>query len=86
MEFVYPREWNNLFIPTHLDGTPGELVLELVHRQRNVKVFWQMDEEFMGTTSGIHQLAVHPESGWHVLNVTDERGNSLSRRFFIAEK
>lgn len=86
MEFVYPREWNNLFIPTHLDGTLGELVLELVHRQRNAKVFWQMDEKFLGTTTGIHQLAIHPESGWHVLNVTDQAGNSLSRRFFIAEK
>ncbi len=86
MEFVYPREWNNLFIPTDLDGTPGELVFELVHRQRNTKVFWQLDEKFLGTTSGIHQMAVQPESGWHILNVTDEQGNSLSRRFYIAEK
>jgi hypothetical protein len=40
----------------------------------------------MGTTSGIHQLAVRPEKGWHVLNVTDHSGNSRIRRFFIAGK
>ncbi|QGY48042.1 penicillin-binding protein 1C [Maribellus comscasis] len=86
MEFVYPREWNNLFIPTDLDGTPGQLIFELVHRQRNAKVFWQLDEKFLGTTSGIHQFAVRPESGWHILNVTDQLGNSLSRRFFVVNE
>ena len=86
MEFVYPREWNNLFIPTDLDGTPGQLIFELVHRQRRAKVFWQMDEQYLGETSGIHQMAARPESGWHTLNVTDQQGNSLVRRFFVANK
>ena len=86
MEFVYPREWNNLFIPTDLDGTPGQLIFELVHRERKAIIYWHLDEKFMGTTSGIHQLAVRPEKGWHVLNVTDQSGNSRTRRFFIAGK
>ncbi|MCG6187044.1 penicillin-binding protein 1C [Maribellus maritimus] len=86
MEFVYPREWNNLFIPTDLDGTPGQLIFELVHRQQNAKVFWQLDEKFLGTTSGIHQFAARPESGWHILNVTDQLGNSLTRRVFVVNE
>jgi penicillin-binding protein 1C len=86
MEFVYPREWNNLFIPTDLDGTPGQLILDLVHRDRNATVFWHLDEKFLGATSGIHQMAVRPEMGWHILNVTDHLGNSRIRRFFIAGK
>jgi penicillin-binding protein 1C len=83
MEFVYPREWNNLFIPVDLDGTPGKLIFELVHRQQNTEVYWHLDEQFLGTTSGIHQIALRPEGGWHVLNVTDDGGNSLIRRFFV---
>ncbi|MEZ5106933.1 MAG: penicillin-binding protein 1C [Draconibacterium sp.] len=86
MEFVYPREWNNVFIPTDLDGTPGQLIFELVHRQRNAKVYWQLDEKFLGTTSGIHQFAVRPESGWHVINVTDQLGNSMTRRFLVVNE
>lgn len=84
MEFVYPREWNNLFLPTDLDGTPGQLIFELVHRQRSTTVFWHIDEQFMGATTGIHQLAVSPEAGWHILNVTDQTGNRITRRFFVA--
>ena len=86
MEFIYPREWNNLFVPTDLDGTPGQLIFDLVHRDRNATVYWNLDEKFLGTTSGIHQMAVRPESGWHVLNVTDHLGNSRIRRFFTAGK
>ncbi len=86
MEFVYPREWNNLFVPTDLDGTPGQLIFELVHRETKTTVYWNLDEKFIGTTSGIHQIAVRPEKGWHVLNVTDQSGNSRTRRFFIADK
>jgi penicillin-binding protein 1C len=84
LEFAYPREWNNLFVPTDLDGTPGQLIFELVHRERKATIYWHLDEKFMGITSGIHQLAVRPEKGWHVLNVTDQSGNSRTRRFFIA--
>lgn len=86
MEFVYPREWNNLFVPTDLDGTPGQLIFELVHRERKATVYWHLDEKFMGTTNGIHQFAVQPEKGWHVLNVTDQSGNSRILQFFIAGK
>jgi penicillin-binding protein 1C len=86
LEFVYPREWNNLFVPTDLDGTPGQLIFELVHRERNATIYWHLDEKFMGTTSGFHQLAVRPEIGWHVINVTDQSGNSRTRRFFISGK
>ncbi len=86
MEFVYPREWNNLFIPTDLDGTPGQLIFELVHRQKSAKVFWQVDEQYLGETTTVHQMAVHPTPGWHTLNVTDQQGNQLIRRFFVANK
>lgn len=86
LEFVYPREWNNLFVPTDLDGTPGQLIFELVHRERKATIYWHLDEKFMGTTNGIHQFAIRPEIGWHVLNVTDQSGYSCTRRFFIAGK
>ncbi len=86
MEFIYPREWNQLFIPTDLDGTPGQLIFELVHRQQKSTVFWHLGDNYLGSTSGIHQMAIRPETGWHSLTVTDQAGNRLSRRFLIVEK
>lgn len=83
MEFIYPREWNKLFLPIDLDGTPGEIIFDLAHRQNEVKVFWYLDDEFIGTTNRIHQMVLRPKLGWHSLTLTDDKGNVLSRRFQV---
>ncbi len=83
MEFIYPRQWNNVFIPKYLDGTPGQIIFELVHRQKNATVFWHIDNKYLGATIGIHQFALRPEKGWHTITVTDSNGNSLSKQFQV---
>jgi len=86
MEFIYPRQWNNVFIPTYLDGMPGQIVFELVHRQKNATVFWHLDEKYLGTTNGIHQFALNPKKGWHTINVTDNLGNQISKQFQVVSE
>ncbi len=86
MEFIYPRQWNNVFIPTYLDGMPGQIIFDLVHRQKKATVFWHLDEKYLGTTNGIHQFALQPEKGWHIINVTDNLGNQLSKRFQVVNE
>lgn len=83
MEFIYPREWNKLFIPVDLDGTPGKLIFELAHRQNKATVYWYIDEGFAGKTKGIHQLELKPDPGWHTIAVTDDLGNYLSKKFMV---
>jgi len=83
LEFIYPREWNKLFIPVDLDGTLGKLIFELAHRQNNATVFWYLDEVYVGNTKGMHQLDVRPEPGWHNITVTDDSGNILTKRFMV---
>jgi len=85
MEFIYPREWNKLFIPVDLDGTQGKLIFELVHRQNNATVFWYVDKNFAGKTTGIHQQEIRLESGWHQVTVTDNFGNTFTKHFFIVD-
>lgn len=83
MEFIYPREWNKLFIPVDLDGTPGKLIFELVHRQNNSTVYWYLDDRFVGKTTSLHQQEIRAESAWHKVTVTDNSGNSITKEFFI---
>lgn len=86
MEFIYPREWNKLFIPVDLDGTPGKLIFDLAHRQKQLSVFWYLDEAFLGKTTGIHQMQIRAEAGWHKITVSDNLGNSLGKKFLIVNK
>ncbi len=85
MEFIYPREWNKLFIPVDLDGTQGKLIFELAHRQNNTTVFWYLDDDFIAKTNGIHQQEIRSKPGWHKITVTDNLGNSISKKFFIVD-
>ena len=85
MEFIYPRQWEQVFIPTSLDGTPGQVIFELVHRQPDVTIFWHLDKNYLGKTSGIHQFALSPDKGWHTVNVTDNNGNRVSKRFLVID-
>ncbi len=86
MEFIYPRQLNKVFIPRYLDGTPGQIIFELVHRQKNSTVYWHLDEKYLGATSGIHQFALRPEKGWHTITVTDNKGNRLSKHFRVVNE
>jgi penicillin-binding protein 1C len=87
MEFVYPREETQLYIPVELDGKPGRAVFEVAHRTSGATIFWHLDNNYIGETTGMHQLALNPEAGEHVLTCVDQDGESISMKFeIISEK
>lgn len=87
MEFVYPREETQLYIPVELDGKPGQVVFEIAHRNSGVKVFWHLDNNFFSETTGFHKVAMNPEQGEHSVTCVDENGESITMKFeIISEK
>jgi penicillin-binding protein 1C len=85
MEFIYPADHNKIYLPIDLDGTKGSVILEVAHRNPHSTVFWHIDNDYLGMTTGIHQLEVCPSFGKHNLTVTDERGSSVTREIEILE-
>jgi penicillin-binding protein 1C len=86
MEFVYPREETQLFIPIELDGRPGKVIFEIAHRKKGTIVYWHLDDQYMGMTTDIHQFAMNPEPGKHTVTVVDEFGESESMKFEIVNE
>jgi len=86
MELVYPTEVLKIFVPHGLDGLPGKTVFEMAHRNPDAVLYWHVDDEFIGTTKGIHQIALNPAKGKHHLTVVDKEGHSLSRWFEVVDK
>lgn len=82
-EIVYPEWDSHLVIPIELDGTSGKVVLEVAHRQRNTKVFWHLDDVFIGETEQVHQLAMDMAPGKHILTVVDAAGNKKQVKFEV---
>jgi penicillin-binding protein 1C len=86
MDMVYPKNNARLFIPRELDGKPGSSVFELAHRNPNSTVFWHLDGKYIGSTKKIHNMALNPGEGKHILTAVDDDGQSIERRFVVISK
>lgn len=86
MELIYPTDVLKIFIPRGIDGTPGNTIFEMAHRNPDAVLYWHVDDEFMGTTKSIHQISFNPSPGKHRLTVVDNQGQSLSRVFEVVDK
>lgn len=85
-EIVYPEWDSHVVIPVELDGIQGKLVLDVAHRQADATVYWHLDEEFIGSTTMTHQLAVKIDPGIHVLTVVDMMGNRKQVKFEVLDR
>lgn len=86
ISLVYPEAGTAVFIPIELDGSPGQVVLEAVHRRPETAIFWHLDGEFLAATRRFHQVPARPAAGAHALVLMDEDGNRVERRFRVIGK
>ena len=85
MEFIYPNQQSTIFLPKDFDGNTNELILKVAHSKPELELYWYIDNEFVGSTKDIHDMAVLPSSGEHLITVMDELGNELKHRITISE-
>jgi len=86
MEIIYPKNLTQIYIPKELDGKPGSAVFEVAHRKSDISIFWYVDNKFICQTKGLHQVALNPLPGKHILTLTDENGETLSIKFEVLDK
>ncbi|WP_299121713.1 penicillin-binding protein 1C [uncultured Winogradskyella sp.] len=85
MEFIYPNQQNTIFLPKDFDGNTNDLVLKVAHSKPELELYWYIDNQFVGSTKDIHDMAVLPSSGEHIITVTDELGNELKHKITISD-
>jgi penicillin-binding protein 1C len=86
MELIYPKKSNRLIIPIELDGNTGKAIFEVAHKYAKAKVFWYLNEGYIGTTQRFHQMQIAPKAGKHALTVTDNAGHSLQVNFEVLSR
>jgi penicillin-binding protein 1C len=82
-DLIYPHPGEELFLPKNERGEKESLVFQATHSRRNTKIFWFIDNEYLGVTKGIHKMTLQPESGQHRITLTDESGSQLIREFVV---
>lgn len=78
---LYPRPNSKIYVPIEIDGNSGKTIFEAAHRNTNTKLYWHLDDNFIGETSNIHQLALNPSIGKHRLLLVDDNGISVTVGF-----
>ena len=86
IEIIYPQPDAKIYVPLEINGEKGKTVFTAAHRRAGAKIFWSLDDEFIGTTESFHQMGLNPSPGKHIITLVDENGISVSRQFEILEK
>jgi len=86
IEIIYPQPDAKIYIPLEISGEKGKTVFTAAHRKNGAKIYWSLDDNFIGTTQNFHQMALNPAPGKHIITLVDENGTSVSRQFEILEK
>ncbi|MCC6817377.1 MAG: penicillin-binding protein 1C [Bacteroidia bacterium] len=83
LTILYPRQGSRIAIPIEIDGGKGSALFELAHRTNGIRIYWHLDNEFIGETKDIHQMKFNPNIGKHKLLCMDENGNSQLVEFEV---
>ena len=85
MEFIYPNQQSTIYLPKNFDGKTNDLILKVAHSKPELEIHWYIDSNYIGSTKDIHDLAVLPEPGKHIITIVDELGNELKHYITISE-
>lgn len=85
MKFLYPTEKSTIFLPKDFDGKQNELILKVAHSNKEAILFWSLNQQFLGTTTENHELAITPKEGDFKITVVDNFGNEIQQQIIIKE-
>lgn len=83
MEFIFPRKGEVVFLPKGFDESLQEIVLHVAHLDENEEVFWYLNDNYLNSTNGIHELSIPLQKGKYFLSVVDTKGNFLHQRINV---
>ena len=81
IQMIYPKNGAAVIIPVGLNGKLQKLVLKATHRQAESKLYWHLNDRYIGTTHHIHEMEILPEEGAQTITLSDENGNMLTQVF-----
>lgn len=86
MEVIYPKNGAKIYVPLEADGSRGRVIFNAAHRQAGVKIFWHLDDKYLGETKTFHQIALNPLPGKHQLTLLDGNANTIHVNFEVLSK
>ena len=83
MAFIYPKSDARVTIPIGIKGDRQQVVFEIAHRNPSKRIYWTLNDTFLGMTKWNHQMPIDVERGTYVLRCVDEDGVELRRKIVV---
>ena len=85
LQLIYPQDNARIYVPKELDGQRGQAVFEAAHRDPQAKIYWHLDDTYLGITRQQHQMGLAPTPGRHRLTLVDQQGERLETYFTVLD-
>ncbi len=76
IDIIYPTDRAIIFLPKDFKGEVQSVVCQATHIKPDVTLYWHLDDEYLGSTQNIHNMAIKPSKGRHLITVVDDNGNA----------
>ena len=81
LDIVFPKQ--NAHIIRHASEVSNQIVFQAIHRNKDARIHWFIDNHFILTTVGEHKISWSPTKGRHRLTVQDAEGNMNTNSFLV---
>ena len=54
-------------------------------KKTGARIFWHLDDEYIGETTRFHQMALSPAPGKHFITLVDDAGERITHQFEVLE-
>ncbi|MBR3714087.1 MAG: penicillin-binding protein 1C, partial [Bacteroidales bacterium] len=86
IQIIYPESNAKIFLPKGFGGERQRIVIEATTRISGNRLFWHIDDRYIAVTQDIHNISAELPAGRHLLTITDQNGNRVSRWFEVIDK
>jgi penicillin-binding protein 1C len=83
LDFIYPQQDGKIYLTKDFNGNVQPFMARAAHTQRDAKLFWYLNDTYLGMTQTYHEMPIRAKSGTYVITVTDEAGNEVRRKVVV---
>ncbi|WP_116790460.1 penicillin-binding protein 1C [Flavobacterium psychrotrophum] len=83
MDFIYPKEDGHIYLTKDFNGVVQPFVLKAAHSDSKAKLFWYLNDKYLGETKTFHEMTVRTGTGSYYITIMDEAGNEIRRKIKI---
>jgi len=87
MDFIYPKDYaSKVYLTKDFAGNVQPVILKAAHAQPSMKLFWYINDAFLGATQTFHEMSLREKSGNYFITIADEYGNEIKRKIEIVNE